>query len=118
LTGGAVFGDAVLSYGYSKLTDVLHTDGWLDKHYRVAYSWSERSGNYDVRHFLERGGSVAMVTARRKGEKPAPCWIGRMPFSVVDADLTDEWMFQRGVIGDLSAKGKARRLIGVSAFIA
>jgi len=38
--------------------------------------------------------------------------------TVVDADKTDEWMLgDGGVIGDLSAKGMARRLIGVSDFV-
>jgi hypothetical protein len=35
----------------------------------------------------------------------------------VDADLSDEWLFKPGVIGDLSAKGKASTLIGKSAFV-
>jgi hypothetical protein len=38
--------------------------------------------------------------------------------AVVDADVTDEWMLpEGGIIGDLSAKGYARRLIGVSDFV-
>ena len=118
LTSGSLFGADVLSYGYTKLTNVLLTDGWLDDRYRVAYSWNENSEPDEVYEFLRLGGSVAVVTSRRKG---APVIRRGLPaggfFEVVDADLTDEWIFQRGVIGDLSAKGKARRLIGRSGFI-
>lgn len=117
LTSGKVFGEDVWSYGYTKLTDVLKTDGYLDAAYRVAYSWNENSAAYDVANFLDAGGSVAMVTSRKKGEPPRGAWIARRSWPVVDADLTDEWIFQRGVIGDLSAKGKGRKLIGKSAFV-
>jgi len=126
LTSGRVFGDAVMSYGYTKLTEVLVTDGWLDAAYRVAYSWNERTPDVkDVMRFLEAGGSVAVVSARRKGE-PVPdshrFADTRGGYCVlhdrgVDADLTDEWIFEQGVIGDLSAKGTARSLIGKSGFI-
>jgi hypothetical protein len=117
LTSGEVFGDAVISYGYSKLDYVLDTNGWLDSHYRVAYSWNEKSDQAKVASFLARGGSVALVTDRRKGGPP-PARHGLVPFAtVVDADLTDEWIFGDRVIGDLSAKGKARSLIGKSNFI-
>ena len=62
---------------------------------------------------LDRGGSVAVVTDR-KPTAPITQW-STVP--VVDADLTDEWIFRSGVIGDLSAKGKARKLIGRSGFV-
>jgi hypothetical protein len=123
LTSGAVFGDAAMSYGYTKLTYVLDTNGWLDSHYRVAYSWNETSAPLvdKVHQFILDGGSVAMVTSRKKGEDTislqAIQQLGLDAFDVVDADLTDEWIFQSGVIGDLSAKGKARSLIGKSDFI-
>lgn len=118
----AIFGRgwSPASYGYTKDPFVLDTDGWITPHYRLAYSWNENSDPEAVITFLERGGSVAVVTDRKKGA-PIP---ERYLFGIygaigrgVDADKTDEWMFQRGVIGDLSAKGRARRLIGKSGFV-
>jgi hypothetical protein len=110
----------VTSYGYTKDPDTLTGNGWLGATYRVAYSWNERSQPSAVRDYLNRGGAVAIVTARKKG---APV-LTRHPWSatkrnrrivLADADVTDEWMFHAGpVVGDLSAKGKARSLIGTS----
>jgi len=124
LTNGDVFLGAVTSYGYSKRPEVLDTDGWLGSHYRVAYSWSEKSDPQAVWEFLERGGSVAMVTSRRKGDftqrqvhMPGADHLFINHYRHVDADLTDEWIFKEGVVGDLSAKGRARRLIGSSGFV-
>lgn len=107
----------VTLYGYTKNpARVLHTDGWLGSHYRVAFSANENLGIDDVQvfDFLMQGGSVAVVTDR-KPKTDVEQWSTM--FEVVDADLTDEWMFEAGVIGDLSAKGKARRLIGTSGFV-
>jgi hypothetical protein len=124
LVDGSVF-ESLKLYGYTKLTDVLYEglalnnahqpayrgDGWITPHYRVAYSWNERSVKldpYDVEQFLIRGGSVAVVTDRKPKSEIAQ-WH---PWAeVVDADASDEWIFHEGVIGDLSAKGKARKLI-------
>ncbi|MCD6056511.1 MAG: hypothetical protein K0Q89_41 [Thermomicrobiales bacterium] len=119
LTNGDTLGTRVLSYGYTKDPFVLDTDGWVGATYRLAYSWNENSDQHAVFDFVERGGSVAVVTSRRKGQKPEPIWLGGNVYwaNVVDADLTDEWMFQEGVIGDLSAKGRARQLIGKSGFV-
>lgn len=106
----------VLSYGYSKLPETLEGNGWLGDRYRVAYSWNETSDPNAVEAFLRRGGAVAVVTSRRKGTPP----LNDYPFGwwpAVDADVTDEWMFDFTVVGDLSAKGKARRLIGKSKFV-
>lgn len=110
LTSGKVFGGRVWSYGYTKGTYVLAGDGWVDEHYRVAYSWNEKSDPHAeaVSGFLCRGGSVAVVTDRRKGEPVKD----HGPWDVKDADLTDEWIFRIAVIGDLSAKGKARHMEG------
>lgn len=112
LTNGGVPG--VISYGYSKLPETLDSDGWLGSTYRVAYSWNETSDAAAVYDFLNRGGSVAVVTSR---PKRAPVLHAFLNHNAVDADKTDEWMFQSGVVGDLSAKGKARKLIGKSKFI-
>ena len=56
------------------------------------------------------------MTSRRKGSDV----VDALPFAsgpVVDADSTDEWMLSGAVTGDLSAKGKARPLIGRSRFV-
>ena len=110
-------------YGYTKrrnvLTDLLggHNGNWHE-----AYSLNERDRNWSVlQEFLDRGGNIAVVT-NRKPKTPISQWAERPYFPiearVVDADLTDAWMLDnRGVIGDLSAKGKARRHIPTSNFI-
>jgi hypothetical protein len=116
LVDGSVFGDAVKFYGYSKDVSVLATDGWITPHYRVAYSLSEQSPGWgSVLRFLARGGSVAAVTNRSKTTPVAQWAVASAP--VADADPSDEWLFQSGVIGDLSAKGKARSLVGKSDFV-
>jgi hypothetical protein len=107
------------AYDYTKSERVLATDGWLAPRYRVAYSWSERSPSWgDVLQFLGRGGSVAVVTDRKKGS-PVRQWAPQsfLDGRVFDADLSDLWMFEERAIGDLSAKGRARRLIGKSGFV-
>lgn len=106
----------MISYGYTKDPFVLDTDGWVTSNYRLAYSWNETSDERAVHEFLLRGGSVAVVTSRKKGA-PTVQWQGvnGEHFHVLDADKTDEWMFRTSAIGDLSAKGSARKLIGKSA---
>jgi len=111
---GAVFGaglrelDGVTSYGYSKRTDVLEG---IDSGLHVeAFSFSESSDWELVDAHLARGGNVAVVTNRRPHDGIVQ-WHGSVP--VVDADLSDAWIVETvGTIGDLSAKGKARGLIG------
>jgi hypothetical protein len=124
LTSGAVFAGAVTSYGYTKRPEVLDTDGWVGPAYRVAYSWNETSDVHEVARFRRNGGSVAIVTSRQRGAAvPAEIELNGLAlyhspgFPIVDADLTDEWVFGECTIGDLSAKGKARRLIGKSGFV-
>jgi hypothetical protein len=114
---------AMTAYGYSKRPEVLATDGWISTAYRVAYSWNETSDAEAVSAFVLRGGSVAVVTDRTR-RQPAAEFVQldseRFSFiwqDIADADKTDEWIFRRGVIGDLSAKGKARKLIGKSGFV-
>jgi hypothetical protein len=107
----------VWNYGYSKNDAVLAGDGWSDTRYREAYSVSERTKDVGaVGEFLARGGSVAVVTNRKPKTSVeqwtdlAPAQLGRLAplhgFKVVDADLTDEWLWEPGVIGDLSLKGR------------
>jgi hypothetical protein len=114
---GSALGNHAVAYDYTKDADrVLHTDGWLAPAYRVAYSWNENSNQHRVENFGQRGGSIAVVTSRKKGG-PVDERIFAGQFPVIDADKTDAWMFESGVIGDLSAKGRARRLIGKSGFV-
>ncbi len=107
----AIIGDTfrtlpgVKSYGYSKRPEVLTRSALSVE----AYSWGETSDETAVAAFLAAGGTVAAVTDRKPGD-PIRQW--HPTATVVDADATDEWMFTPGVIGDLSAKGDARRLIG------
>jgi hypothetical protein len=107
----------VKSYGYSKRPETLKGDGQMAPTLTVAYSWNETSKPRQVRAFQQRGGNVAVVTSRKKG---TPVGV-HFPFGTTamaaDADKTDEWMFERGIVGDLSAKGKARSLIGKSGFV-
>lgn len=112
----------VTVYGYSKNPALPHRYRALrDLGYHYAYSHNEGSNRDHERRLLESGGKIAVVTSRRKGE---PVNVGRLreffgaDATVVDADATDEWMLADGaVIGDLSAKGKARQLIGRSDFV-
>jgi hypothetical protein len=113
-------------YGYTKDPSILGEDAisyMYGNNFNYAYSWNERSNLERVRNHLSSGGRVAVVTSRRKGDEPNARFLREMFGSkavVVDADVTDEWMFTRsksGVVGDLSAKGRARQLIGSSGFV-
>ena len=106
----------ITSYGYSKRPETLAGNGWMGSAYRVAYSYNETSDNDAVSAAVANGVPVAVVTSRRKGSSV----VDALPFvsgPVVDADTTDEWMLSGAVTGDLSAKGKARSLIGRSRFV-
>lgn len=114
----------VVPYGYTKDSSVLLSPSSSNRaSFNEAYSWNERSVIERVREHLENGGKVAVVTDRRKGQdvdvRALRRWFGvGKRVAVADADATDEWMLARGaVIGDLTAKGKARSLIGVSDFV-
>jgi len=119
LFSGEFLDGQVWSYGYTKNPDVLAGDGNLFPYYRVAFSHNENHPldfvNARYEDFLNRGGSIAVVTNRKAGDDVAQ-WA--MQHRVVDADIADDWMFESGVIGDLSAKGRARKLIGESGFVA
>lgn len=126
LVDGSVFGDTIKFYGYTKHTDILDGDGWLTPHYRVAYSWNENSA-MSVVPFLRRGGSVAVVTDRYytpRTRQPVQQWASAeaehhsstgwywksVNAPALDADLSDEWIFQSGVIGDLAYKPRTSKL--------
>ncbi len=114
LTNGTLFGDALHSYGYTKLESVM-TETVSTKHYTVVYSVSEKSDWNQVNEFLANGGNAAVVTNRRP-KSPITQW--HESATIVDADKTDEWMLKdSGIIGDLSAKGKAYKLVGKSNFV-
>lgn len=123
--------EGVTVYGYTKNPAVLdarvQVDGGLHG-FRYAYSWNERSRLARVQPHLARGGRVAVVTNRSKGQAVDAAAVRAffgVPSSVavVDADATDEWIVNGprskhvGVIGDLTAKGQARSLIGKSDFV-
>jgi hypothetical protein len=116
--------DGVNVYGYTKAPLAMLDMALLDAiGMHVAYSFNERSKMARVREHLANGGKVALVTNRKPTAPIDPdavrLWLGVPDVPVVDADLTDEWMLADGaVVGDLSAKGDARGLIGVSDFIA
>lgn len=105
-------GVPIQAYDYTKDPSILGsiTGGWVHRNYRKVYSWSETSNPITVRKFLARGGTIAMVTNRKKGQPPR----GRMviagdAFPVVDGDQSDNrWETPGGVIVDLYAKGAAR----------
>jgi hypothetical protein len=79
-----------------------------------AYSLNETSTSEQVHNMLEAGINVAVVTNRKKGADVEQ-WAYKHGWDakVVDADINDVWMLDHqgeGVIGDLTAKGKARTL--------
>lgn len=114
----------VTVYGYTKSPAVFSGHKLL-KHwgFNYAYSHNEKSDREREASLLREGGRIAVVTSREKG-RPTDPWALRRFFgvgpevAVVDADVTDQWMLaDYPVIGDLSAKGQARRLIGKSDFV-
>lgn len=110
-------GVPIQAYDYTKDPGVLDGDGWvIPGKYRKIYSWNETSNLDDVLHFLWRGGSVAMVTNRKKGQPVNPYYMlkapnhrFKAPIRVVDGDQSDNrFDTPPGVIVDLYAKGNAR----------
>lgn len=110
LVDGTVFGDDLMAYGYTKYATILQGDGWVTPFYRQAYSLNEKSDGRSA-EFLRNGGSVAVVTDRYYGKKykqPIKQW--HPEFEVVDADQTDEWMFEESVVGDLAFKPRTTEI--------
>lgn len=101
-------------YDYTKNPAVLVTNGMVAERYRVCYSVSENTDLTKVDRFLAAGGTAAIVTDRAKNRPTVDMWRGRR---VVDGDVSDDRFNETGVFVDLTAKGKARKLIGVSGFI-
>lgn len=103
-------GAIVRGYDYGKRPSLLAGDGWgAGGHHRTAYSWNESSSPRRVARFLERGGTVAMVTDTRKGENvPSAVDIGGEWWPTVDGDATDDRHNDPdGVVVVLRAKGAA-----------
>lgn len=101
----------LMAYDYTKHESALSTSaGWVLPNYRLIYSVNERSDDVLVAGFLDRGGSVAMVTNRRKGT-PAHkrmTYAGKR-YRVEDGDISDDrYATSKRTIVDLYAKGKAR----------
>jgi len=101
----------VYFYDYTKNPWVLTTDGWVADRYRLVFSLSERvrtdAQMQEVYDFVDSGGTVAVVTIRRKGEPVAESVFGRR---VYDGDVTDNRYDESHGFVDLTAKGKARSL--------
>jgi hypothetical protein len=110
-------------YGYSKNPALLVNAAPAGFVY--AFSRSENSSAEKVAAYLASGGRVAVVTDRRAGDRVNAQAVREAlgvadTVRVVDADVTDGWMLSkgsRGIVGDLSAKGRARSLIGRSGFV-
>ena len=96
-------------YDYTKNPAVLRGNGIIAPKYRLCYSLSENDARRmnKVDNFVGNGGTVAVVTIRKKSEQPPTAWRDR---PVVDGDITDDRYAERGVFVDLTAKGKARKL--------
>jgi hypothetical protein len=94
-------------YDYTKNPAILHGDGMVGRKYRAVYSVNEKSDLARVRSFLTRGGTVAIVTNRKKNGKVLDSYLG---IPVVDGDLSDDRYHEHGVWVDLAAKGKARQM--------
>lgn len=95
--------DGVSVYDYTKAPAEHRTP---TDNYRLTYSVSERpvSDRHAV-EYLERGGTVAVVFAVRKGHPLPETWNG---YPVVDGDATDNRLLDPpGSVVGLRAKGKA-----------
>lgn len=99
------------AYDYTKHETALDTrSGWVLPNYRLVYSVNERSDDLLVAEFLDRGGSVAMVTNRAKGTAAYKrlTFAGKR-YRVEDGDISDNrYETPKRTIVDLYAKGKAR----------
>lgn len=96
-------------YDYTKNPAVLRGNGMVAPRYRLCFSLSENDARRmnKVDNFVSNGGTVAVVTVRKKSVEPPAVWRNK---PVVDGDLSDDRFRERGVFVDLSAKGKARKL--------
>jgi hypothetical protein len=104
-------------YGYTKNPAVLNTNGWIDG-FRYAYSINETTDTTLLPQHLTNGGAIAIVTNRKTSQPPNPNQLrqlyGTHTTSILNADTTDLWMIHPNVIGDLSAKGRAKQPNGLT----
>jgi hypothetical protein len=113
LVNGELFPN-LFFYDYTKNPAILSTNGMVANNYRLVYSVNESSNMVKVREFVANGGTAAIVTSRTKKQAPPASFMG---LPVVDGDITDNRYDEHGAWVDLSAKGKARFLIGKSGFV-
>ena len=111
-----LFGDLpVQAYDYTKDHNVMQyfvdAGQHVQKNYRLIYSFNEKTSKHlDLMDaFLCSGGSVAVVTNRKKGDPVMKeLTLGVDAYRVVDGDLTDDrFNDPRSVFVDLYAKGYA-----------
>lgn len=95
---------SVATYGYSKRPASIGSGALTAE----SYSANERTTAEILARCDERAIPIAVVTNRAPHSAITQWHPTRR---VVDADLSDEWIFDGAVIGDLSAKGIARQLI-------
>jgi hypothetical protein len=97
----------VYFYDYTKNPAVLLTDGMVGTRYRMVYSVNETSDMNKVIAFLNRGGTAAIVTNRKKNQSTLDTFLG---VPVLDGDLHDDRYHESGSWIDLAAKGKAKKM--------
>lgn len=107
LTNGHPQISNVYIYDYTKNPAILTGNGKVGDKYRAVYSVNEKSDLERVQSFLERGGTAAIVTNRKKNAAVLNSFLG---IKVVDGDLSDDRYHEEGVWVDLAAKGKARNM--------
>lgn len=97
-------------YDYTKNPAVLQGDGMVGERYRVIYSVNEDSNLDKVVKFIQKGGTAAIVTNRKKNQQVIDSYMG---VQLVDGDKSDDRYNETGVWVDLAAKGKARTMADV-----
>lgn len=111
-----LFGDLpVQAYDYTKdpmmMQRFVENGHQVQKNYRLIYSFNEKTKHHlDLMDaFLCAGGSVAVVTNRKKGDPVMKeLTLGVDAYRVIDGDLTDDrFNDPRSVFVDLYAKGYA-----------
>lgn len=116
ITDELFYGLPVKAYDYTKNDAVLFDEhyGWYGEKYRLVYSFSERTRRDPrlmdaVDAFLLGGGTVAVVTDRKKGQPiMSRMQVAYEEHRVIDGDETDlRFDDPSGVIVDLYAKGFA-----------
>lgn len=101
----AVFGDSVRWYDYTAAPISARDDDALPVGYSLTRSAKETHTAEDVAHMVNRGATVAVPMAVRRGEPLPAVWHG---MRVIDGDASDDRTLDpAGVIVGLRAKGDA-----------